>query len=881
MAFSDATGRIIQFGRNAPGSVTQTLTGSSGIATSLAFGSGGVVAGPLVGSTGIPSSIAFGSGGLLTLYLVGTAGIVSGSTFGADGNIGAQTISGSTGISTSVTFGSGGVVAGPLTGVTGIPSNVTFGSGGIVAGPISGATGVPSSITFGTGGTISTDTLTGVTGIPSSITFGSGGSVGGSVGGPLTGVNGIPSSIAFGSVGIVTGSIVGSSGITSSLAFGSGGALVTLIDGRPTGGIPSSFVFGSGGALLRGLSGSTGLPSSVHIGDGGSILLPPADHTNFRIFINSVDVTEYLQVGTLSTQRQLNFSASGNFTLYVETAGYRPITGQPVELWYWFESAWQKYFGGTIDSHVQVKPRLLVAEDGFDTFAVTIADWGKSLSRRLLNKTYSAALYGTLTSILQDLSILFESEGIHIVIPTDPGIALPDVTFAYTAWNAVLDQLAQLSGLNWQVDWDKNCFLYDRPSLIEFAPFDITDTDENIRNVSVTRSRGLYRNVQYIKAPLAPAQQANSINEVYTIETLLNPLAGDPYYLSVSELEVYDTRYTGRVTTVLNVQISRDAGVTFTDIPFVLYGGPFDGDYWIGQRNPNSIDFGWNLGGHLSDSLSPGDLYKIIFVLDEGDGSTPNLIVKSNDAEIASRQSIEGGSGRYEDVFEVTAVTDAATLLDIAQKLLDRFSVMGLELDYETEGGKLECGQQQIVTLAKFAITDEQGLIESISSQELDKTILRHVVKVSNAIQQQDALTAFQRLIARLKKVDKQIRRVITWGLAETIQGLTNPGLAVGNGLGSQVVLQEDFVCESFELRFRTPPTGSDAHIRVRANGTTIFNGTGYVVYTAGSTDTETFFSFVTPPLALAKGTVLDIDVLQKGATTPGKDGVAHLSGWV
>lgn len=835
-AFSEATGPEEQF-----------LTGTTGIPSSVVFGSGGIVAGPITGATGIPSSVAFGSGGDVKQLIVGTTGIPS-----------------------HVVFGVGGEVKTMIVGATGIPSSVVFGAGGSVAGPIIGNAGIASHVAFGTDGNVSSNTITGVAGIPSHVAFGADGTVG-SVGGPLTGFFGIPSHVAFGAGGSVAGPITGDTGIPSSVVFGVGGALVTLITG--TTGIPSHVAFGTGGTVIRGIQGIFGIPSHVRFGTTGAVLPDAGENTNFRIYVNDVDHTDKLFVGSVSIERQLNFSASASFTLIDFPGSYAPAIGQPVILYYWTGTAWFRYFGGTVESSDLTKPRGDVAEPGSRYFAIVCADWGKALARRLVNKKYSQSQYGTLGSIFNDLSNILASEGITVALIADPGITMPDIEFAYIPLNQVLDRLCDLANLNWQVDWYKNLVVYDRPNLILNAPFDIDETSDNAKDITVHRDRGLYRNRQYIKATVA--KTTTQIVRSYTFYFLEDTRDGFEYYRFADALGIYDSEWNGRVASIDRILVN---GVPVVYADFGSYGST--PGYQIGQAQANSMWLGWNAFAFAPGIPVPGDVWEVTFQVNN---DTPDQIVVENAVEIAARRAIEGGSGLYEDLFEVPNVNDPVLLAELAQSLLDRFGVMALEILYTTYTFGLETGQQQNQTLPEYGsdIDPSTLTIESISSKEYDKTQFVHTVRVSNQIQQRDAMTAFKRFLAKLQQPQRTQEFVMTWDIATTYVGLPNPGLVVGNGLGNERIIMKDITLNRIELRFREAPTGSAARIRLRADGITIFAGTGYIEFPDGGSGTVVFRDFANAPLTLPKGTVMDLDILQKGSVVAGKDAVLELIGFV
>jgi hypothetical protein len=809
----------------------------------------------------------------LDTAITGSTGIASGEAFGSGGTVAFQYIIGVTGIASGEAFGSGGATGLNIAGVSGIASGEAFGSGGVVAGPLVGVSGIASGEAFGSGGTISSNTVTGTAGIPSAEAFGADGAVG-SVGGPIVGVTGIASAEAFGSGGIVAGPIYGDTGIPSAEAFGSGGNVYTLISG--TAGIPSGEAFGSGGSIYWGLWGAVGIESEEAFGNSGAVLSLDTANSNFAVFINGVNISPYLRENSISVNRQLNFQASASFAAADESGSWEPVIGQPVVIYFFDEDmteaehgfykpgsdGWVRIFAGTIDSidwgryHLQEPTR---------DFSVQCSDYGKSLSRRLLTMKYTGDDYGTLTSILEDLQErIFTPEGITWVNRGDPGTVLGDLDFSYTPLNEVLDRLAEATGWDWQFDFYRNLYFYDRPATTTSAPFDITEATSGVNgqlwtDLRVHRDRGLYRNRQNVKASIAPEAARLTRDFIVPINTVT------PYNIFWNGFLFSAWEW--------NNKLSRIEEVRVNGTPVVLWrpGEAAPSGWEFHQTDPTVLDFYRN--SPTFDQYPIGTVLSVDFTLTT---DFPEPVLSENSAEIAARQAIEGGTGIYEALETLTDISDAAMVQEYADNLLTRFGVMGLELDFSTHRYGLEPGMSTVVNLPGMDI-NETLIVESITLQEEAKRVLRQTVKLSNQIQQRDALTAMHRLIKRIRKSARAQEVNIPFDIAKTLPGITNPGAEVGVWGNPFIVPYDNFTLKDFSLYFATPPSGGFFEMRILRNGTNIFNTNPQ--YTDGITAILTFNDFAVP--VLVKDDILTMEILYVGSIQPGKNGIGVLRGYI
>jgi len=864
----------------------QTLTGSAGIVSGEAFGSGGTVVLQVIltGSAGIVSGEAFSVFGVLAENLIDgrdVAGIVSGEAFGSGGSC-TGPITGSAGIVSAEEFGAallGLVFQQGLVGSAGIVSGEAFGADGVLAGPITGSAGIPSEEAFSVLGVLS---------------------------GPITGISGITSVETFGSGGSITGPLTGAAGIVSAEAFGADGTLAIIVG---TKGIPSLEQFGADGALLFPMLGLVGIASAERFGQSGAVLQliddPVASgYSPFVVHINGQQMNAL--VDSIRVDRQLNFLGSTTFRVYDEAGTYFPSLGQDVLLYFWDEvsSDWKKIFAGTVDSFETSKQPTTGGIEIFHDIQAT--DWAKALSRRIIRAKYAENSFGDLTSILEDISEKYlVPEGISYLSQGDPGIVIGDLEFDAIPLNEALDKLAELTGWNWQIDFDKNFRFYSRPAESTSAPWTITETpNEDWRNLKVRQNRGLYRNRIYIKSTFAKATTGVAgapgytvfggpggiITFEYTVPTDTT-VDGLPVFFSGQYLS--DNRYENHVKRILSV--------TLNGSPLSWYyldegGAPSGWDYVVVWGNsddsttPGKLDMVWNFLGKPGAYPTGGDVLAVTFEATEQIGGTvqpsgnissesqgvPPMVI-DNQTEIDARIAVEGGTGIYASSEIVDDVDDPQLLEEYANALLDRFSEFGVEVTIDSEKWGLEPGQDMSLNLPSYNVTGVTGTVERVSLEERQRTILTQTITVSNQIQQRDALATMQRLIRRIRKQPVKQLKSIAFNIAWDSPPLEHPGVVVQNDVARQE-LPWNITLRDIKVNFATPPTGDTISLDVKSDGVSVLLSGSITGIGSGQ---YTFSSFASAPLTIPKGAMLRIDMLQAGSTTPGKNGTVTVTGYV
>jgi len=81
------------------------------------------------------------------------------------------------------------------------------------------------------------------------------------------------------------------------------------------------------------------------------------------------------------------------------------------------------------------------------------------------------------------------------------GPAIEKFVFNYVPASQAFDDIAELAGYIWYIDYEKR--LHFTPKDRNAAPFGLTETSQNWRNLKVSESRDLYRNRQIVRAGTA------------------------------------------------------------------------------------------------------------------------------------------------------------------------------------------------------------------------------------------------------------------------------------------------------------------------------------------------------------------------------------------
>lgn len=398
------------------------------------------------------------------------------------------------------------------------------------------------------------------------------------------------------------------------------------------------------------------------------------------IFI-PVDLTNYYRPSSLTIDDEINARSVANFNL-VDKAGVLEVAdGAPLEI---YDYSGNLIFGGFTFFPKKINP---IGTDAL-FFDIQAVDQQCIADRYLVAEAYTGQYAGV---IVQDLMTKYLSADGVTVGGIQNGTLLDVVKFPRigTVTDA-LDQLAEICGFIWYIDYDKKLYFMERSTVT--AGFNIVDNSA-IVNVNVRQDRSKYRNRQYIRggttatdSPITNESPSPKPDGVARTFVLRYPVAQAP------------TIYINSVAVPAN-----QVGINGID----------------GQVTP--LQWYWTYG---SNTITQDDTQTVLSTTDtitiDYIGLLPLLVVVEDTEAIATRATIENLSGVYESLEALPNVNNKQQALDIAYGRLAKYTKIERELTYETYTNGLSAGQIQTVDLTKYGITSGEFLIDRISIQDFN-----------------------------------------------------------------------------------------------------------------------------------------------------------------
>lgn len=336
-----------------------------------------------------------------------------------------------------------------------------------------------------------------------------------------------------------------------------------------------------------------------------------------------------------------------------------------------FDRFAQLAFAGVVDS----AQRYRTHEGTFEHY-ITCADNHYFADKRIAAQTYESMTAG---DIVRDLILDYlAAEGITVGVIED-GPTVIETVFNYIPVSEALDQLATIAGFWWAIDVDKKLYFVnpDYHSL----PFSMTGYEMQRGTVQVTNKNPKYRNRQYVKG-------GKAITDLQTEVQF-----GD------GSKQAFAVRYPiARVPTVEvsiggGAWVAQTVGIKGLDTGFQWYWSK--GDLVMAQE--------------ISDTpLAAADRVRVQYF-----GQWPIVTISERTDEVTRMQTLQGGSGRVEDVVQDAQIDTREAAFQIANSNLQKYSVNSIRVQFETLQHGLEVGRLVRIVLPDYDI-DDDFLIEKL-----------------------------------------------------------------------------------------------------------------------------------------------------------------------
>lgn len=266
------------------------------------------------------------------------------------------------------------------------------------------------------------------------------------------------------------------------------------------------------------------------------------------------------------------------------------------------------------------------------------------------------------------------------------GPAIEKFVFNYVPASQAFDEIAELAGYIWYIDYEKR--LHFTPKDRNTAPFGLTETSRNWRNLKVSESRELYRNRQIVRAGTA----------------LTDPRT-DTVVATEADQEYFEVSYPiGTASAVTVNGVAKTLGV--------------DGLH-------EGRDFYWSYGSNvLTAEVAPGAGARVALTYR---GLFPILVDERIDAEILARRALEGGTGVYEAIADDPAINVQTVAVQKALAYLRKHGVIPQTIRFETDAPGLRPGQLLPVDIPAAGLGDNY-LVESVSMRDMQGAVNRYTV---------------------------------------------------------------------------------------------------------------------------------------------------------
>lgn len=571
--------------------------------------------------------------------------------------------------------------------------------------------------------------------------------------------------------------------------------------------------------------------------------------------INGVDRSAWVGIGIKRSQQTSAGSVSTlNFALNNGhgRAHYKPEEGDEIIVYVLDESSTpQRFFAGYVRT---VREKIRSGTSGLIEGQVTCGDYGSILQRRIVGRHYELLEGGIATVTLINMLDEFVPE--ISLAPSYPAsvnlvnLGLQD--FNYVPASDAISQIAAKANFSYRVDYNKLLQLFTADEGYASAPYTLTPGDGN-----------------FLIDPEFTTSESGRANRVGVKNSRdMVPIWTDEFVADGT------TTLFGPVNAAFAVKPSVSvAGVLIPESAVTEFGN------WV---------LGWQVAYSINDRVlqfNPANAApvgvievkypsRLSYIAWAPDGTEDAVLREAAQADQALR-------GKFEIVVEVKDLADIDAMQAAADGLLARYLPDPVDLNFQSDKFGWEAGQLVTSNLPGY---EGDYLIESVDSEEQGKgRFFRHTIRATNSPQRSaSGIRAMGALIASGRQAVDRITFSIGFTLAETIDGLTNPGLTTGPHPSNQGVAKKDGTVRDvtvfFESAVSSPVvlTETDCTFDIYdPDGVSIF-GTQKLTWPAGATSVQTRFLFASNPLTVNRGDRYTLDVLT--ADSRAKDGIIEMT---
>ena len=314
----------------------------------------------------------------------------------------------------------------------------------------------------------------------------------------------------------------------------------------------------------------------------------------------------------------------------------------------------------------------------------------------------------TAGDIIQDVVYRFWRDGSILESVDTSNVAdgpeIEKAVFNYLPSSRVFDELTELTGYVWYIDYNKNLYFID--STMNAAPFGLTTTGGQWRDLAISSNREMYRNIQYIRAGVAETEER-----------------------------------TDTVTTTSADQMLMEFPFPVGTASAITEGGT---PKTLGVKGiSEGKDYYWTYNSAFVEAaVAPGNGVEIALTYN---GLFPILLNERDEAEVLARRMVEGGTGAYSAIYDDPQINVRGMAVAKALALLRRYGEIPQVVTFQTDGAGLRPGQLLSINIPGYDLSGNY-LIESVNINDYGGVMNRYDISAVSGEPLGDWLDWFNRL---------------------------------------------------------------------------------------------------------------------------------------
>lgn len=413
----------------------------------------------------------------------------------------------------------------------------------------------------------------------------------------------------------------------------------------------------------------------VSLGSAGD----PVTYKRITIWIDSVDITNLIEKDSLNITDILTKEVDTcTFRLLDSTGNNKPQIGQEVLVFYreMASSTPELRFAG----YISEAPQSQFAPNKY-VYEIMCMDYTQELNKHLVVETYESKTAGY---IIKDILSTYAKTLGGFYVQDGPIIGFKAFNYKYPM--ECLEELAELTGYDWYVDYERNIhFFADNTTEASLELNEIASTGE-FKDLTVSIMKEELQNTVTVRGGF-------EFSVLFTQENIADGIQ-DSFalrYTPYSPISVFVDIGGGYVTKTLGIDNIDTAGVDFV--------------YNAAEKVIKNLDHAVLTAGH---KLKVTYKYK-----------KPILALVDNDASIELMKELEGGDGIYEGPLVVDETIETKVQAqDRGKAILSQFSNPLIEGTFITTQFGYRSGQLLTVNLPSRGI-NSQYLIRQVSATSL------------------------------------------------------------------------------------------------------------------------------------------------------------------